>query len=77
MWRRAGKYLEINDQGRDLGQTKREKGKNLNDSVGKVEVVQVESCIFSKLLYEFEGDHARELRVYLFKNFTFNLHLGG
>lgn len=31
----------INDQSRDFGQAKRGKGKNLDGSMGKVEVIQI------------------------------------
>lgn len=40
MWRRVV-WKFRNDQGRDLGKTERGKGKNLNDSVGRVEVIQI------------------------------------
>ena len=51
---------------KDLRQTKRGKGKDLSDSVGKVEVIQILSTICPKLLEELERKHPREMRVYFF-----------
>lgn len=40
LWRKI-LWTCMNDHSRDLGQRKKEKGKNLDDSTGKVEVIQI------------------------------------